>query len=81
MDRAKLLFSNSVKAFGGQAKFGKRMGVTQQLVCYWVGKGNLPADRVIEAEAAFLEVGINVSRHDLRPDVFGESPSYPKELA
>jgi DNA-binding transcriptional regulator YdaS (Cro superfamily) len=71
MSDKKSLLSCSVKRFGGQVKFGKKMSVSQQLVSYWVGKDRLPADRVIEAEAAFVSVGIDISRHDLRPDVFG----------
>ena len=71
MHEKKSLLSDSVKRFGGQVKFGVKMGVSQQLVSYWVSKDKLPADRVIEAEAVFVSAGIYVDRHDLRPDVFG----------
>lgn len=74
MHEKKSLLSDSVKRFGGQVKFGERMGVSQQLVSYWASKDKLPADRVIEAEGVFLSSGIDVDRHDLRPDVFGPKP-------
>jgi DNA-binding transcriptional regulator YdaS (Cro superfamily) len=65
------VLSESVKSFGGQRKFGSVMGASQQLVSYWISKGNLPANKVLQAEAVFSEAGINADRHDLRPDVFG----------
>lgn len=71
IDRTKLLAS-SVKSFGGQVKFGDAMGVSQQLVSYWIANNKLPAEKVLKAEGVFVEAGIEVDRHALRPDVFGE---------
>jgi DNA-binding transcriptional regulator YdaS (Cro superfamily) len=78
MSDNKSVLLESVKSFGGQRKFGNVMGASQQLVSYWISKGNLPANKVLQAETVFSEAGINADRHDLRPDVFGERPDLVK---
>lgn len=62
----------AVRLAGGQAALAKKIGVRQQHVWNWLNRdGRAPADKVLAIEAA---VGLAVSRHDLRPDVFGTLP-------
>lgn len=63
-------FAEAIELVGGQAAFAKRLSgpdrqISQQLVSYWLKKGEIPADLVLSTE---LLTG--VSRFRLRPDVF-----------
>lgn len=49
-----------------QTEFAAHVGASQQLVSYWVKTGRVGAAHVLNVEAA-----TGVSRHELRPDVFG----------
>jgi DNA-binding transcriptional regulator YdaS (Cro superfamily) len=52
-----------------QREFGARLGVTQGMVAHWVnGRTRITAERALEIEAA---TSGEVSRLELRPDVFG----------
>jgi DNA-binding transcriptional regulator YdaS (Cro superfamily) len=55
----------AVAHYGSMYKMAKALGVTQPAVTYWVKNNKLPAERVLEVEAA-----TGVSRHDLRPDIY-----------
>lgn len=54
---------------GNQASLASCLGVTQQTISYWRTKGRVPAEYVAKVEAA-----TGISRHDLRPDIFGPAP-------
>lgn len=49
-----------------QAEFADLIGVTQPLVSYWLSRGQVGAQYVLTVEEK-----TGVSRHDLRPDIFG----------
>lgn len=52
---------------GGPAALAKAIGgLTSQAVSQWK---KIPAERVLDVESV-----TGISRHDLRPDVFGEAP-------
>jgi len=53
---------------GGQVKLADALGVTPQAVYLWKKSGKVPAERVLAVEAA---TGGGVTRHELRPDIFG----------
>lgn len=55
---------------GGQVILAKHCSVTPQAVNQWVRKGKAPPERVIDIETA-----TGVSRHELRPDIFGPPPA------
>jgi DNA-binding transcriptional regulator YdaS (Cro superfamily) len=58
----------AVSIAGSQGKFGAIVGKTQAQVGCWVNRdGKLPANLVLIVERA-----TGVSRHRLRPDVFGD---------
>ena len=60
----------AVKLAGGQSALGKTLGVSQQRVWHWLHKlQRVPAEYCVAIEKA-----TGVSRHELRPDVFGNSP-------
>lgn len=70
LDSMRDAFSAAIHKLGGQAHFAQRIStearpVSQQLVSYWLKKGELPAELVLRAE---LLTGI--ARERLRPDVF-----------
>lgn len=63
----------AVRKAGGTATVSRALGVTQQVVCNWIKRNQIPAGHVIGFERITGE-----SRHDLRSDVFGESPKPAK---
>jgi DNA-binding transcriptional regulator YdaS (Cro superfamily) len=79
--RLKLCFTLAVNAIeraidavgGKQVELATRISVTPQAVNQWVsGLRPVPAKHCIAIETA---TGGQVTRHDLRPDVFGPPPS------
>lgn len=64
-----------IETLGGPSKAAAAMKIANpSVVLNWRKRGQVPADRVIEVEKL-----TGVSRHDLRPDVFGAAPA--KEAA
>jgi DNA-binding transcriptional regulator YdaS (Cro superfamily) len=62
---------------GSQSAFARAVGTSPQMVSYWLTNSRpLPAEFVLKAEEAF-----GVSRHDLRPDIFGPAPAPAPEAA
>lgn len=70
IDAMRDAFSEAINKLGGQAQFAHRIStdarpVSQQLVSYWLKKGELPAELVLR-----VELLTSVPRERLRPDVF-----------
>lgn len=65
---------------GGQKHLADRIGVTQSMVWYWLerSKRGVPAEYVLPIEDATDKA---VSRHELRPDIFGPPPEKPEGLS
>lgn len=62
---------------GGQAALARALDVTPQAVSQWVnGKRPVPPRLAIRIEEL-----TGVSRHELRPDVFGAPPAQQPEAA
>lgn len=60
-----------VDKVGSQAEFARRIGAAPALVWQW-----LDARRPVSPKyARAIEAEFGVSRHDLRPDVFGPAPT------
>lgn len=56
-----------IEALGGPTKAAAALGISNpSVVLNWRARGQVPAGRVIEIERL-----TKVSRHELRPDVFG----------
>jgi DNA-binding transcriptional regulator YdaS (Cro superfamily) len=51
-----------------QQAFADLVGASQPLVSYWLRTGRVGGQHVLNVEAA-----TGISRHDLRPDIFGPS--------
>lgn len=58
----------ALRAVGGVASMAKLLGITTQAVGQWEVA---PPNRVLKIEEATRGL---VTRHDLRPDVFGAAP-------
>ena len=58
-----------ISALGGPTKAAAALKIDNpSVVMNWRQRGQVPADRVLEIERL-----TNVSRHELRPDIFGEA--------
>ena len=64
-----------VEKFGAY-RIAKAVGVRHQSVYTWVRRGKIPAKRVLQVEEI-----TGVSRHILRPDVFGPAPEHNQDRA
>ena len=62
--------SEIIAAQGGVTKFASDLGLPLGTVSAWKTRNCVPAGKVIDVERL-----TGVSRHKLRPDVFGETPS------
>lgn len=60
------LLSIVIDKAGGATKLGRALGISHQAILKWP---KVPATRVLEVERI-----TGVSRHELRPDVFGPQP-------
>lgn len=63
--------TKAIESAGGVAKLASAIGVAPNVVGNWKLRKSVPADRCLAVEKA---TGGEVTRHDLRPDVFGVSP-------
>lgn len=62
----------AVEVAGSQAELARRIGKKQAHVWNWLHRDNeVPAEAAIPIETA---TGGKVTRHDLRPDIFGPAP-------
>lgn len=56
----------------GQSEFARRLGVSQGLVWQWVnGRTRITAERAVQIES--VTAG-EITRHDLRPDLYPPQP-------
>ncbi|MFB8927102.1 transcriptional regulator [Xanthomonas arboricola pv. juglandis] len=62
----------AIEAAGSQLALAKALGIKSPSISGWYDRGKVPVERVLAIETA-----TGVSRHDLRPDVFGPSPANP----
>lgn len=62
----------AIDAAGGVSALARRIGVSPQVVANWRARG-VPPGRVLAIEEASNGV---VTRHELRPDVFGNPPDF-----
>jgi len=61
-----IAFKKAVKIVGSQSAMGRLLGVSQAAVWRWMRQGKaVPPEHVLSVEAA-----TNISKHDLRPDIY-----------
>lgn len=72
----------AISVIGGVSKLAAILSetrkTTQSVVSNWRMRGQVPADRCVEIENA---TGGKVTRHDLRPDIFGPPAGAAKPRA
>lgn len=66
----------AIEAAGGPAGLARALAVKPNVVTNWRLRKQVPAEQVLAVEAA-----TGVSRHDLRPDVFGDAPAPSDQVA
>lgn len=59
----------AIRLLDGQSQLAKAIGKTQGHVSVWLARGKVPAEVCLGIETATAG---EVTRYDLRPDVFGE---------
>jgi DNA-binding transcriptional regulator YdaS (Cro superfamily) len=62
----------AILKLGGQIRLARVCDVTPQAVSQWVRNRKAPSKHILAIEAA-----TGVSRHDLRPDIFGPPSTNP----
>lgn len=60
----------AIRAVGTQQALADALGIRSASISEWKARGRVPAQRVLDVEAT-----TGVSRHDLRPDIFGPPPA------
>ena len=59
----------AIETLGGVGKLADAIGLRQNVVSNWRQRARVPANQCLAIETA---TGGAVTRHDLRPDVFGQ---------
>lgn len=60
----------AIETLGGPSKASAALGISNpSVVMNWKARGKVPANKVLDVEAL-----TGISRHDLRPDIFGPAP-------
>lgn len=60
----------AIEFLGGPSKASAALGIKNpSVVMNWKARGQVPADKVL-----FVEELTGISRHKLRPDIFGAGP-------
>ena len=66
---AKTALELAIDAAGGPAALARALEIKPNVVTNWRRRKSVPAEQVLAVETA-----TGVSRHALRPDVFGDAP-------
>lgn len=66
------LIHRAIAHHGSQKKLADSMGCSQQQIAYLLKAKNISAEMAKKIDEA---TGGAVSRHDLRPDIFGAAPA------
>lgn len=64
------LIERVICAAGGLSPLARKIGIKPPSVHEWKVRGQVPGNRVLAVEAV-----TGISRHELRPDIYGESPT------
>lgn len=68
--------NRACKALGSQNALATALGIESASISGWRERNRIPAERCIAIEQA---TGGIVTRHDLRPDIFGPAPAEPSK--
>ena len=75
MSNKTLYLKIAIQKAGSQRALAKLIGAKQQNVWDWLNKGS---KQVSPKFAMAIEEATGVSKHDLRPDIFGPGPNRPE---
>lgn len=67
--------AKAIRIAGSQTALGNLLGLTPQAIQKWAAQGAVPGERCRELEA---KLNGQVTRYELNPAVFGESPESVK---
>lgn len=71
MDKTLSSVDLAIEALGGVTKAASALGIgNPSVVANWRTRGRVPAEKVLEVERLTA-----ISRHELRPDIFGPAPA------
>lgn len=70
--------SKAIELADGVTRMAEKLGLRQSVVSNWKRRGQVPAERCLAIEQV---TGGEVTRYELRPDVFGTKPSKAKAKA
>jgi len=59
----------AIEVAGGLSALASKLGIKPPSVHEWKARGRIPAERVLDIEAA-----TGVTRYELRPDIYGAAP-------
>lgn len=78
MPKLKKFIERAIRHYGSQAKLADALSCSQQQISYLLRASSVSAEMAKKLDEA---TGGAVSRHDLRPDIFGERPLVQSEDA
>jgi len=70
MEKPLTPLDRACKAAGGVVELARKLGIKPPSISEWKARKRVPAERVLDVERL-----TGVSRHDLRPDIFGPAPT------
>ena len=76
MPKLKKLIQAAIDQHGSQAKLAMAMGCSQQQIAYLLKASSITAEMALKVDEA---TGGAVSKHSLRPDIFGSSAPIPSQ--
>jgi DNA-binding transcriptional regulator YdaS (Cro superfamily) len=68
----------TIKILGSQDNLAAALGIKSPSITGWKDRKRVPAERCLAIEAVTRGA---VTRHDLRPDVFGEAPAKQQQVS
>lgn len=72
MPSLKSQIERAIGHYGSQAKLAEAMGCSQQQIAYLLKASSITAEMAKAVDAATNGA---VSKHELRPDIFGDAPA------
>lgn len=77
MSKTKSPIERAIEALEGPTKAALALGISNpSVIANWRTRRRVPADKALDVERL-----TGISRHDLRPDIFGPAPASQKETA
>ncbi len=76
MPNLKSYIEKAVAKYGSQAKLADAVGCSQQQIAYLLKASSISAEMAMRIDSATAGT---VSKHDLRPDIFGKRKAAPTQ--